>query len=293
VRIGILGLGRLGSLLARALSQAGQEVVMVWSRDADRARAMARSLPRCRSRAIAQSAVDGADLIFIATPDDVIEPFASSLEWWRGQSVVHCSGALGREVLAPAAEIGASTGAFHPLQSITRASTPASLRGISITIEATGLMKERLCDIARSLGAFPLILAPESRARYHAGASMASNYLVSLASCAVELLESAGLTREQALTALVPLMRGAVDNIDALGLPGALTGPISRGDGRTVARHQRALEEFPEIGEVYQALGRRTLALASEGGLLRHEQVRRLSLILSELQDLERSAPCA
>jgi predicted short-subunit dehydrogenase-like oxidoreductase (DUF2520 family) len=178
--------------------------------------------------------VDGADLIFITTPDEVIEPFASSLEWWRGQSVVHCSGALDRSVLASAAEVGASTGTFHPLQSITEASSPSSLHEIAIAIEANGLIRERLVDIAHSLGAQPMILAPNRKARYHAGATMASNYMVTLASCAVELLESSGLSREEALEALLPLMRGTLENLASLGLPDALTGPIARGDATTV-----------------------------------------------------------
>jgi len=293
VRIGILGLGRLGTLLARALHQAGQDVVAVWSRDFDRAQSVAGSLPRCRARAIAQSTVDRADLLFITTPDDVVEPFACSLEWWRGQSVVHCSGALDRGVLFSAEEVGASTGTFHPLQSITEASTPETLHGIAIAIEATGLMKDRLADMACSLGSQPMILASGSKARYHAGATMASNYVVTLASCAVELLESAGLSRDEALAALLPLMRGTLENLSTLGLPAALTGPIARGDARTVLSHQRGLEGQPEIAEIYESLGRRTVALARERGQLHPEQLQRLSLLFNDFEGLERSAPCA
>jgi predicted short-subunit dehydrogenase-like oxidoreductase (DUF2520 family) len=293
VRIGILGLGRLGTLLARALNEAGQEVVAVWSRDFDRAQAVARSLPRCRARAIVQSAVDRADLVFITTPDDIIKPFACSIEWWRGQSVVHCSGALDRRALFSAEEVGASTGSFHPLQSITEASTPDALRGIAIAVEAAGLMRDRLSDIARSLGARPIVLAPGSKARYHAGATIASNYLITLASCAVELLESAGLSQEEALASLVPLMRGTLANLSELGLPAALTGPIARGDARTVSRHEQALESFPEIADIYESLGRRTVTLARERGQLHPEQLRRLSLLFNEFDGLERSAPCA
>jgi predicted short-subunit dehydrogenase-like oxidoreductase (DUF2520 family) len=314
VRIGVLGLGRLGTLLARALFQAGQEVVVVWSRDSDRAEAVARSMPRCRSRAIVQSAVDSADLLFITTPDEVVEPFAASIEWWRGQSVVHCSGALDRSVLSSATELGAATGTFHPLQSITSASDPAVLHGASVAIEAIGLMRERLADIALSLGGKPLFLSQDGKARYHAGATMASNYVVTLASCAVELLESAGLPRDEALGALLPLMRGTLENLESLGLPDALTGPIARGDARTVAEHSRALETLPDIAEIYQSLGRRTLELAEQRGHLQPEQLRRLSLLFSEerarflgvpreerarlgapweFDGLERSAPCA
>jgi predicted short-subunit dehydrogenase-like oxidoreductase (DUF2520 family) len=293
VRIGILGAGRLGTLLARALVLAGQEVTVVWSRDAERAAALARSLGRCRSRAIAQSAVDAADLIFITTPDDVIERFACSLEWWRGQSVVHCSGALDTSVLSTAAEVGADIGSFHPLQSITEASGPEALRGVSIAIEARGLMRVRLADIARSLGSYPITLNPGSKARYHAGATIASNYLVTLASCATELLESAGLSQEEALAALLPLMRGTLENLSSLGLPDALTGPIARGDLMTVIRHRQALGSTPEIDEIYQCLGRRTLTLAMERGQVRPEQLRGLSLLFTEFDTLERTAPCA
>jgi predicted short-subunit dehydrogenase-like oxidoreductase (DUF2520 family) len=293
VRIGILGAGRLGTLLARALVLAGQEVTVVWSRDSDHAAALARSLGRCRSKAIAQSAVDEADLIFITTPDDVIEPFACSIEWWRGQSVAHCSGALDQSVLSTAAEVGADIGTFHPLQSITEASTPESLHEVTIAIEARGLMKDRLADIAWSLGSYPITLETGSKARYHAGATIASNYLVTLASCATELLESVGLSRDEALAALLPLMRGTLENLSSLGLPDALTGPIARGDLKTVLRHRQALGNTPEIEEIYQCLGRRTLSLAEERGQIRPELLRRLSLLFTEFDGLERTAPCA
>jgi predicted short-subunit dehydrogenase-like oxidoreductase (DUF2520 family) len=280
-------------LLARALVDAGQDVSTVWSRNSDRAEALADSLGRCRSRAIAQSAVDDADLIFVTTPDDLIEPFVSSLAWWRGQSVVHCSGALDRSVLAAAGEVGADTGAFHPLQSITEASGPASLNGITVAIEARGLMKDRLADIACSLGACPITLQPGSKDRYHAAATMASNYLVTLASCSAELLESAGMTQQEALAALLPLMRGTLENLASLGLPDALTGPIARGDAATVMRHRDALAEAPDLAEIYRRLGQRTVVLAEERGALQPDQIRRLSTLFTGFDRLERTAPCA
>ena len=138
-----------------------------------------------------------------------------------------------------------------------------------------------------------MILAPGGKARYHAGATMASNYLVALASCAVELLESAGLSRDEALAALLPLMHGSLENLSTLGLPAALTGSIARGDARTILSHQRALEDLPEIAEIYESLGRRTVALARERGQLHPEQLQRLSLLFNDFDGLERSVPCA
>jgi len=293
VRIGILGMGQMGAFLARALARSGQDVTAIWSRDFDHADDVAQSIPRCRATVIPQSAVDNADLIFITTPDAAIEPFACSLAWWRGQSVVHCSGALDRQVLSAAAEVGADTGCFHPLQSITEASAPDALNGVAIAIEAQHLMKDRLADIARSLGARPVTVEPGRRARYHAGATMASNYLVTLVSCAAELLQSAGLSRADAIDGLVSLMRSSLENVASLGPTNALTGPIVRGDIVTVQRHLDALAGTPEIADIYRCLGRQTVTLAEESGRLDLEQSRRLFQTLDEYHSHERTAPCA
>ena len=102
---------------------------------------------------------------------------------------------------------------------------------------------------------------------YHAGAVAASNYLVTLLDFATRHLQALGADRRQALQALLPLVRGTLANVERLGIPGALTGPIARGDAATVAGHVAALRQrAPELLELYRVLARQTIPLAKERG---------------------------
>ena len=127
----------------------------------------------------------------------------------------------------------------------------------------------------------PVALARGGKALYHAAASVACNYLVTLASEGVELMAAAGVPREAALPALLPLLRGTVRNLEVLGLPRALTGPIARGDAPTVGRHLEAIRrERPVTEEMYRALGRRTVPIGRSKGTLGPEDAAELERLL-------------
>ena len=119
--------------------------------------------------------------------------------------------------------------------------------------------------IVRRLGGVPVTLAPEAKPLYHAGAVFASNYLVTMLAEAMRLLEEAGIGRDAALAALLPLVRATLENVAAAGPEGALTGPIARGDAATLRRHLSALPH--RDADLYRAVGRATLRLAREAGL--------------------------
>jgi predicted short-subunit dehydrogenase-like oxidoreductase (DUF2520 family) len=126
--------------------------------------------------------------------------------------------------------------------------------------------------MVRALGGHELVLPrwksdPESAAIYHAGAVAASNYLVTLLDFAARHLQALGAERHQALQALLPLVRGTLVNVERLGIPQALTGPIARGDAQTVAGHVAAMQQrAPELLELYRVLARETVPLAQEQG---------------------------
>ena len=115
-RIGFIGAGTVGTALAVRLSGKGYPVVAVSSRTRASAQRLADAVPGCRVYNSAQGVVDNAQVIFITTPDDAIAGVASGLEWHRGQSVLHCSGADSSRTLEPAEGFGACVGGFHPLQ---------------------------------------------------------------------------------------------------------------------------------------------------------------------------------
>jgi predicted short-subunit dehydrogenase-like oxidoreductase (DUF2520 family) len=193
----------------------------------------------------------GADAVLLCVPDAQIAAAAAAIE--PGPLVGHCSGATGLDVLAPHEAFG-----LHPLMTITRAG--GSFEGAGCAVAgATPRALDFASALARSLGMRPFVIGDEDRVAYHAAASMASNFLVTLESAAARLAATSGV--ERAL--LVPLVRAAVE---AWALEGdaSLTGPIVRGDEATVARHREAIgERAPELLGLYDVMADATRAVAA------------------------------
>jgi predicted short-subunit dehydrogenase-like oxidoreductase (DUF2520 family) len=281
-RVGFVGAGSTARVLALGLAQQEHQVTRVASRVGASARELAALVPGCEAVDSAQAVADGSDLVFLAVPDDAIGVVAKQVSWRPGQATVHCSGALGLETLAAAESSGARVGGFHPLQTLagTRAGVDV-LCGVTFAVEASEPLLGELERMARALGGRPIRLPRGSRTLYHAAAAFASNYVVTLADRAVSLWEVMGLTREEALAALLPLMRGTVRNLEEVGLPAALTGPVARGDVGTVRRHLDALNgTAPWLLGLYQELGLATLPVAEAKGGLSRDAVQELRQLL-------------
>jgi predicted short-subunit dehydrogenase-like oxidoreductase (DUF2520 family) len=291
-RVGFIGAGRVATALAEGLSTARYPVVAVAGRSLSSAEALARRLPSCRACDSPQEVVDAAGLVFITTPDEAVHAVCESLTWREGVSVVHTSGVETREALSSAERQGAATASFHPLQTFASVDGAASkLPGTVFGVEAEGPLRERLFAIASDLGGAAITLSAEDKALYHAAAVMASNYVVTLAKLSTDLWLRLGYVRPAALQALLPLLRGAVDNLEALGLPAALTGPIARGDVETVRRHLAALSQAaPELLPTYRDLALQTLPVALAKGGLADGPARQLRSLL-EAAAIESRAP--
>ncbi len=266
MRIGFIGAGAAASALASAFIGAGLPVGAIASRRQERAAALAAKLPGAFAVTDPQAVVNRADLVFLAVPDDAIAAVCEHLQWRPGTNAVHCSGALSIDVLAAARDAGAGTGSCHPLQTLTGADGDAGrLDGCVFGIEADEPLRSTLQEIVRRIGGEPLVLEAGDKPLYHAAAVLISNYVVTLAAVAADLWSTFGYDRASALQSLLPLLRGTVDNLDERGLPGALTGPIARGDAVTVQRHMNALAAHrPETAALYRNLGRTTIPLARE-----------------------------
>jgi predicted short-subunit dehydrogenase-like oxidoreductase (DUF2520 family) len=259
--IGLIGASRLGTTLALALQRAGHSVVAVASRSTASAAAFAQRLPGVRALD-ADALALRCELVVLAVPDAAIAGLAATLPWRAGQQVVHCSGALGLSALDAARARGALRGCLHPLQSFPeRFGAAERFTGIRCGIEGDGPLDARLQALCRALGADPLSLAGVDRARYHAAAVLASNYVVALHAAAAAAWALAGLPEGSAREALAPLTQGAADAVRRLPLPDALTGPIARGDAATVARQLDALADAPQLQELYRRLGAALLGL--------------------------------
>lgn len=266
--IGFIGAGRVATTLARGLDGVGYAVAAIASRRLASAEALAAHLNNCRPCRTEQEVVDSADIIFITTPDDAIAVVDGSLRWDTDKSAVHCSGADTRQLLSKAAADGALTGVFHPLQTIAGGDKPENrLQGITFSIEAEEPLLSQLKDMAVALGGRWMVLKPQDRALYHASAVIASNYTVALVKMATDLWADFGISRQDALAALLPLIKGTVSNIEVIGLPACLTGPVSRGDVGTLEKHIDALgKNHPEIMSAYCRLGLQSVPIAIEKG---------------------------
>jgi predicted short-subunit dehydrogenase-like oxidoreductase (DUF2520 family) len=245
------------------------------------------SVARERADTIARAAI-----VFLTVPDDVIGPLCAQVaseEGWRaGQGVVHCSGALSSEVLEPARRAGALVASFHPLQAFASLEAALdNLPGSTFALEGDAELVSQLERLVQVLDGTALHLRPDDKVLYHAAAAIASNYTVTLAGLACELLVREGIAANpnQALHYLLPLLRGTVENLEALGLPDALTGPLVRGDVGTVARHIEALQRCaPELAHLYRHLARLTLPLAQQKhkGHMDKTAVRELHTLLED-----------
>jgi predicted short-subunit dehydrogenase-like oxidoreductase (DUF2520 family) len=197
---------------------------------------------RLQERGIAVDAT--AELVLVCVPDAAIAEVARGIE--RGPWIAHVSGATPLAALEPHAR----RFSVHPLQTFTSGRGPEQLDGAFAAVTAeTEEAEQRGFWLAHTLGLEPFALADGARPLYHAGAAIASNYLVTLHRVAAELFRAAGAPEE----ALVPLMRRTIDN----GFE--LTGPIERGDWETVEAHRRAIREAaPELEPLYDVLAEAT-----------------------------------
>ncbi|HLO96777.1 MAG TPA: DUF2520 domain-containing protein [Burkholderiaceae bacterium] len=267
-RIAFIGAGRLAQCLAPALAEQGESIVAVASRDPASAQRLAAQLPGSHALTPAQC-VAQADLVFISTPDDAIATLTASLPWRAGQAAVHCSGATGLEALEAARQAGAMVGGFHPLQIF---SDPRSARerlaGSLVAIETPDEgLRLQLLRLAGRLGLHPLAIAGGQRAAYHAAANIAASGLLAVLSEASALFEELGLSPEAALAALMPLSRGALEAASQRGLPGAIAGPVARGDTQVLAAHLRVMAARGDTAlQLYRWLCRRQLELLGKDG---------------------------
>ncbi len=280
-RIGFIGAGTVARVLSAGLAGRGYKVAAVSSRSLKSARRLAGGLGGCQAYSEHQVVADNADVVFITTPDDAIAAVAAGVKWRKEQSVIHCSGADSAAILAPARSAGAVTGVFHPLQTFASPGWQI-LPGTAFALEAEEPLLSSLKKMAADLGGCWIELEAGNRMVYHAAAVFACNYLVTLVSLASDLWRSFGVPKEQAIPALLPLLRGTINNIDVLGIPVALTGPIARGDSGTIIKHLAALSRVaPELVATYRELGLKTIPIALNKGGIDKAQADKLRAILA------------
>lgn len=279
--ISIVGGGRLGRSLGRGLRERGWKIHSVITRSRATAKRSVRSIGGGRPCSSISNHTWVPPVILIAVPDAAIPEVAEQLAAaWSGglgkHFVLHTSGALSSEILAPLRRFGASVGSAHPLQSFSGVSMP-NLEGCVFAIEGDSGATRVARSMARALGAQTMMLDPSTKPLYHAAASMAAGQVLAELEAAMQLLASLGMKRREALRALLPLTRQVLENQERLGARAAWTGPLARGDFAVIQAHEKAMHSLPnEYLAAYQALNRlaaRVLARDPESTLAKLSRI--------------------
>jgi predicted short-subunit dehydrogenase-like oxidoreductase (DUF2520 family) len=285
--VGVVGAGRVGSVLGAALARAGHHVTgvsAVSEASLDRA---ARMLPGVPVKPI-PDVVSGAHLVVLAVPDDALADLVAGLgatgTFTPGQLVVHTSGAHGIGVFEAALDSDIVPLALHPVMTFTGTEVDLErLQDCCFGVTTVDLARPVGEALVIEMGGDPLWVPEEDRVTYHAALAHGANHLVTLVAQSMQLLGEAGI--EDPARVLEPLLTAALGNTLQLG-DAALTGPVARGDAGTVAGHVAMLRTVaPDIRPTYLALARATAQRALLSGRLRADVADPLLQLLAREED--------
>lgn len=285
--ISIIGAGVVGTAIGYLLKKKGYKVIGVATRNIRSARDSVKFIGDGAPYISNLDAVSGAEVIFITTPDDAIKMVCDELVKGGairgGSCVFHMSGALPSNILTSAKSKGASVGSIHPLQSLaTRKEAVSNLPGSYYNIEGDKKAVTVARKIVKDLGGKEMVIPTKGKVLYHSGAVFASNYLITIFSAGIELLRTAGIPRSKALPGLLSLVKGTVKNIENVGIPMALTGPIQRGDISIIEGHILQIRRSsPDLFNLYCQLGKETVKIALEKGGISEKEGERLTSLFN------------
>ncbi|MGA2330697.1 MAG: DUF2520 domain-containing protein [Syntrophales bacterium] len=283
--VAILGLGKVGTAMGFLLRQAGYRIVAVASRSQA---SLSQGVVYTGGKPYLNfsEAALTANCVIIATSDDAIahvcEEISTEGGIKPGAKVIHMSGAGGLDLLESAQAAGAHVACIHPLQSFPDVDSAISnIPGSTFGITSEDEIKEWSVQVVRDLGGVPFFISDADKSLYHAAACIASNYLTTLIHMVEEIYQSLGLSREDTIRAIWPLVMGTIANIEAKGTAQALTGPVARGDAGTVRKHADAVrQKLPALLPAYSALGILTADLGLKKRTLSFETARLIKEIL-------------
>ncbi|EPD31620.1 Rossmann-like and DUF2520 domain-containing protein [Gleimia europaea] len=283
-RVGIIGAGRVGPVIGRALQLVGHEIIGITRSSNPQRNDAAEAI--LGVAVIEPDEACQADLVVIAIPDDQIEPLTQGLAklgcFRPGQVVMHTSGVHGINVLESAQAAGALPIALHPAMTFTGTSLDVDrLQMCPAAITTTAVALPIASALALEMGMEPCVVEEEDRTLYHAGLTHGANHLVTLVTEAVAILEAAGI--ENPGLYIRPLLNAALDRALSEGVHG-LTGPVRRADIGTLKDHQQALTEagLDSILHTYRNMARTTAHLAGDNLLLGENQVQAVLRALGE-----------
>ena len=273
--IAIIGPGKVGTALGVLSAGAGVRVTAVGARRIEQARAAAQRIGSDARPCSPIEAASAAPLVLLTVTDAGIATLCDELAgagaFAPGTTVAHCSGALGSDVLGPASErCRCTVASMHPLQTFaTVDSAVEAFAGTFVFCEGDESALAIVNQLVDAIGGRYVEMPSSGKALYHAAACTASNAFAALIDASLAMFEGAGLDRATALEAVGPLVRTTAENITTMGPARGLTGPVARGESRTLGRHVRALARAdPDVRELYLAAARQTITLARRKGTI-------------------------
>jgi predicted short-subunit dehydrogenase-like oxidoreductase (DUF2520 family) len=267
--LAIIGPGNVGTSIGILASRAGYPVVAVAGRrkesTATAAQRIGKDVRVCNTAEAAKS----AQIVLLCLPDDVIEGVCKKLaqqdRFIEGAIVAHCSGALSSDILSAArCYCKCSVASMHPMQTFpTVDAAIKTMKGTYCFYEGDEGATPVIERFAKNIGWKPIRITSTSKTLCHAAATTACNYFIALMDSAIVLAENAGIDRTTAWSALKPLLISTINNITRMGTTDSLTGPIARGDVKTISRHLQDLVSMGEpLASVYRTMGLYTVEMA-------------------------------
>lgn len=287
-KVAIIGIGQLGSALAQALYQSQYLIRVAIDKDLSRTKRVADLVEAeiCSEHIWDLKAVD---ILFICVPDDAIASVISSLKNQFEQKRIskylfHCSGALTSAVFDPLKKFDVACASFHPIQTFAgRDDDWQKLLDIYYGLEGDLTAIDKASEIIKKFNSHSIIIPSQFKSLYHLACTMASNYLISLMVPVVEAFKKMNFSEQETFTILYPLLLTTISNLKEQGLDGALTGPISRGDAATLAKHLETLaQNLPFYESLYKLHGRMLLELKSVPEKMSGEQYQAITKLLAE-----------
>jgi predicted short-subunit dehydrogenase-like oxidoreductase (DUF2520 family) len=295
VNIAIVGAGKVGSVLGKALAASGEKIVAVVSRS-NRSASQTGKYLRCRNTSTSLAVIPPrTDLVMVMTPHRAVEEVVHKLSTiahlrFKRLAVCHASGILNAEVLAPLAKKGATVFSFHPLQTFPRDFTPEEIlptvRGIFYGVDGSKKGIAAAKRLAKKLDGKILLVKPEMRAFYHAACVVASNHLTTMLWILEQMFAALKTNERKFFPVFEPIMNAALRNAARTSPAKSLSGPIARGGVETVSHHFESLQRFaPNLVPYFGSMSAETTRLAEFKGSIDQEQARTLyNLIFSNFK---------
>ena len=278
--VALIGSGAVATSLGHALRHAGYPVGAVISASFNSARELAIRLEARVASAAFSDLPAGLKAVFVCVPDSAIAEVDRALASrdldWPGCLVAHTSGAVAASALSAVKSKGAETLSFHPIQSFPSnggsSFSVKPLKGVYIGLEGEDRAIEAGAAFANAIGSIPVRIPTDLKHRYHLAAAVASNLLVAVVAMANEILAPDENRLDAGAEMFLPLIEGTIENLKTKSPERALTGPIVRGDVRTVSKHLEVLHsELPHLLPAYTSLSAEAVRAAVRGGHISSE----------------------